>query len=144
MSNQAPAMCPSSPWNSEGAKIFGVVAGEVRAPRVLFLKQLLTPSKELEDKLNGVAPEEVFRISAPCAGAACNHHNGETKGCNLVSAIVQGVEPVVDDYTVCAIRATCMWWEQEGSKACIRCPQIATRNLLPSEQVKRASKPAKD
>ena len=134
-------MCPSSPWKTEGARVFGVVGGDAREPRVFFLKQLLTPSKELEDKLNGAAPEEVFRVAAPCAGAGCGHHNTQTKGCNLVEKIVVGVDPVVDAYAVCLIRSTCVWWEQEGVKACVRCPQIATRNKLQSEQVALASDP---
>ncbi|HAT31898.1 MAG TPA: nitrogen fixation protein [Janthinobacterium sp.] len=135
-------MCPSAPWDSEGAKVFGVVGGEVKRPRVLFLKQMLAPSKELEVRLNGVAPEEVFRVAAPCAGASCAHHNAASKGCNLVGQIVDEVDPVFDDYAVCGIRAHCVWWAQEGLKACVRCPQIATRNLVTSEQLARAAIPA--
>ncbi|MBC7453011.1 MAG: nitrogen fixation protein [Massilia sp.] len=132
-------MCPSAPWDSAGGQIFAVVAGEARAPKVLFLKQMLAPSKALADKLGGVAPSEVFRVAAPCAGAGCGHHNHESKGCNLAANIVQNVEPVIDDYATCGIRATCLWWAQEGLKACVRCPQIATRNLMASEQLVRSA-----
>ncbi len=132
-------MCPSAPWNSEGAKVFGVVGGTVKAPKVLFLKQLLPASKELEDKLRGAAPEEVYRTAAPCAGSACGHHDNEQQKCSLVTKIVQNVDQAVDDYATCAIRATCVWWAQEGTKACVRCPQIATRNKVQSEQVSRSA-----
>lgn len=134
------AMCPSSPWKAEGAKVFGVVGGEVRAPKVIFLKELLPPSQALEDKLGGVNPEEVFRVAAPCAGKGCAHHSADN-GCNLIGSIVEKVEPAFDDYTVCGIRAGCVWWAQEGLKACVRCPQIATRNLLANEQVSLAAVP---
>ncbi len=138
-------MCPSAPWNSEGAQVFGVVGGEARMPKVLFLKQILPPSKALEDKLGGTAPEEVFRIAAPCAGAGCAHHNAVSKGCNLVGNLVgnlvQHVDQAYDEYAVCAIRSQCMWWAQEGVNACLRCPQIATRNFLPSKQVARSAVP---
>lgn len=136
-------MCPSAPWDSAGGQVFAVVAGEAKAPKVLFLKQMLTPSKALEDKLGGVAPSEVFRVAAPCAGTGCGHHNPTSKGCNLVANIVQNVEPVIDDYATCGIRASCLWWAQEGLKACVRCPQIATRNLMASEQLLRSASFAK-
>lgn len=140
MSKQT-AMCPSSPWNSEGARVFGVVGGEVQQPKVFFLKQMLAPSKELENKLNGALPEEVFRVAAPCAGSACGHHDDSTQKCSLVQKIVVGVEPVVDAYAVCLIRSSCVWWAQEGVKACVRCPSIATRNRLPGEQIALAANP---
>lgn len=139
MSSSHQSMCPSAPWNSAGGKIFGVVGGEAKAPRVLFLKQLMTPSKELESRLGGVAPGEVFRVAAPCAASACSHHDKESKRCTLVERIVEKVEPAYADYTVCNIRAECVWWEQEGSKACVRCPQIATRNFYASKEVAQAS-----
>ena len=142
MSSQV-KMCPSAPWNSEGAQVFGVVGGEARAPKVLFLKQLLPPSRELKEKLGGTAPEQVFRIAAPCAGAGCGHHNAVSKSCNLVGSLVQHVDQAYDDYAVCGIRSQCVWWAQEGVNACVRCPQIATRNFLPSEQVARAAVPVK-
>ncbi|MES2297643.1 MAG: nitrogen fixation protein [Pseudomonadota bacterium] len=132
-------MCPSAPWNSEGGKVFGVVGGDARAPKVLFLKQMIAPSKELADRLGGVAPEEVFRVAAPCAGSGCGHHDASAQRCNLVGKIVQDAAPVVDDYSVCPIRATCLWWAQEGPNACLRCPQIATRNRLLGEELTRAA-----
>ena len=56
MSNEMKT-CPSAPWDSEGARVFGVVGGGVKTPKVLFLKQMLVPNQELKDKLGGVAPE---------------------------------------------------------------------------------------
>lgn len=137
-------MCPSAPWNSDGAQVFGVVVGEAKMPKVLFLKQLLTPSQTLQDKLKGTAPEQVFRIAAPCAGAGCAHHNAATQGCNLVSNVVQHVDQVCDEYAVCMIRPQCVWWAQEGASACLRCPQIATHNFLPGKQVADSARPLLD
>jgi hypothetical protein len=107
----------------------------------MFLKQILVPTPELKSKLGDVAPEEVFRIAAPCKGSGCQHHNAGTQGCNLATNIVQQVEQVYDQWATCGIRANCVWWMQEGVKACVRCPQIATRNKLPSEEVRRAAMP---
>lgn len=136
-----PTLCPSAPWGNKGAVVFGITGGTVKAPRVMFLKQMLTPSPELEAKLGGVAPEEVFRVAAPCAGNGCQHHNTATKGCNLATNIVQQVDQVVDQWATCGIRPDCLWWKQEGVKACVRCPQIATRNKNPSKEVLLASTP---
>lgn len=136
---KAAKTCPSAPWSSAGARIFGVVGGDARAPRVMFLKQVVSPSKELEAQLGGVQPEQVFRVAAPCAGSGCGHHNHATKACNLVDNIVQHVEVAYEDYAVCSIRSTCLWWSQRGVEACKRCPQIATRNLLTSEQLALAA-----
>lgn len=137
MSNEG-NVCPSAPWEVEGGKVFGVVGGDIKRPKVMFLKQLIPPSKELEAKLGGVRPDEVFRVAAPCAGSGCRHHNETTQACNLVSNIVEQLDPVYDAYATCAIRATCMWWAQEGVKACVRCPQIATLNHVPGARVARA------
>lgn len=132
-------MCPSAPWDSPDAHIFGVVAGEAKRPAVLYLKQSVWPSAELKATLNGVAPEEVFRIAAPCAGTGCGHHDRTRNACSLIEKIVDGVQPVVDAINVCTIRPSCVWWAQEGSKACLRCPQISTMNRMPSPEVASAS-----
>jgi len=102
---------------------------------------MLTPGPELEAKLGGVAPEEVFRVAAPCRGSGCQHHNAGANNCNLATNIVQQVDPVVDQWATCGIRPNCVWWAQEGVKACVRCPQIATRTNVPSEELRRAAAP---
>lgn len=140
MSNET-SLCPSAPWSQEGAMVFGVTGGTARAPRVMYLKQLQAPSAELQAKLGKVAPEEVFRVAAPCQGSSCQHHSAATNACGLASKIVQQVVPVHDRWATCAIRASCVWWAQEGVAACVRCPQIATRNRVPTDQVRRASTP---
>jgi hypothetical protein len=140
MSNEG-SLCPSAPWHHEGAIVFGVTAGTAKAPKVLFLKQMQAPTDALKAKLGDVAPEQVFRVAAPCRGSGCQHHSAATNDCGLATRIVQQVDPVQDRWATCGIRASCVWWAQEGVAACIRCPQIATRNLFPSEQVRRASTP---
>lgn len=140
MSNEG-SLCPSAPWDHEGAVVFGVTGGTAKAPKVMFLKQMLAPSAQLQAKLGGVAPEEVFRIAAPCRGSGCQHHNAATKNCNLATNIVQQVAQVYDQLATCGIRPSCVWWAQEGAEACVRCPQIATRNSVPSDEVRRAAAP---
>lgn len=121
--------------------MFGVAGGTARAPKVMFLKQMLVPSPQLEAKLGDVAPEEVFRIAAPCRGSGCQHHDAVTRNCNLAKNIVQQVDQVYDQWATCGIRHSCVWWTQEGVKACVRCPQIATRNNVLSDEVRRAATP---
>ena len=134
-------LCPSAPWKQEGAVVFGIVGGSAKAPKVMFLKQMMAPTPALEAKLGGVEPEEVFRVAAPCAGAGCQHHDAATQGCTLATNIVRHADQVQDQWATCGIRATCVWWTQEGSEACVRCPQIATRNQLAGEEIRRASAP---
>lgn len=117
--------------------MFGVVGGTVRAPKVMYLRQMQPPSEELKARLGDVSPAEVFRVAAPCANGGCSHHDGATHSCTLVTRVVRELDPVADDYATCGIRATCVWWAQEGIKACVRCPQIATRNQVPGEKALR-------
>ncbi len=140
MSNET-SLCPSAPWSTEGAVVFGITGGTARAPKVMFLKQMVAPSAQLQAKLGSVEPEEVFRVAAPCQGSGCKHHNSATSGCNLATNIVEQIDPVVDQWATCGIRASCVWWAQEGVKACVRCPQIATRNSFASEQMRSAATP---
>jgi hypothetical protein len=131
------ALCPSSRWDKEGAQVFGVVGGTVRAPKVLYLKQMQAPSEELRSRLGDVDPSEVFRVAAPCSKSACSHHDGASSSCTLVTRVVKELDPVVDSYATCGIRASCVWWAQEGVKACVRCPQITTHSKVPGEKALR-------
>lgn len=140
MSNEG-NLCPSAPWTSQGGKLFGVVGGDLARPKVLFLKQVMVPDKALEEKLGDVHPDKVFRVAAPCAGGSCSHHNAQTRACNLVSNIVEQLDPVVDNYATCGIRANCLWWAQEGVQACVRCPQVATLSQASSQRYIRAVTP---
>lgn len=134
-------MCPSAPWESPDAKIFGVVAGEAKAPKLIFLKQLISPSKELEDKIGNVPPNQVFRVASQCAGSNCSHHDTAADSCKLVKKIVNGLDTAVDQHAVCLIRPNCVWWKQEGMQACLRCPQIATQDTSQNARLTRLADP---
>ncbi|MFC4160507.1 hypothetical protein [Chitinimonas lacunae] len=138
MSTQG-AMCPSAPWQSEGAQIIGIVGGSADAPEVTYLKEAVSPTAELVERLGDVAPEEVFRVAAPCAKSSCMHHDGHH--CSLVTRIVEAVPVVFDRLAPCAIRATCVWWAQEGREACKRCPQVVTHNHRANELMTQAAQP---
>jgi len=123
--SQAPAriQCPSSRPEMPGSAVFGVVLGSVEQPRVAYLDQLQPVTEELLALSGPVAPTEVFRFAAPCAGGACQHFDGTD--CRLASRIVELLPSVVDDLPECAIRDACRWFLQEGGEVCFRCPLIA-------------------
>jgi hypothetical protein len=131
--SKAPAriQCPSSRPEMPGSAVFGVVLGSVEQPRVAYLDQPQPVTGELLALSGPVAPTEVFRFSAPCAGGACQHFDGTD--CRLASRIVERLPSVVDDLPECAIRDACRWWLQEGAEACFRCPLIASENYGAAE-----------
>ena len=79
-----------------------------------------------------MAPDEVFRIAAPCACSGCGHFDSTQSSCTLAQKIVRWVPMVSESLPVCSIRSECRWWQQEGRAACLRCPQVVTRNGKPA------------
>ncbi len=50
--------------------------------------------------------------------------------------------PAVDSGpSACRIRPTCRWFTQEGKAACMRCPQIVTFSVNPTDQLSLAATP---
>lgn len=123
--------CPSSRPEMSGSAVFGVVLGSVEQPRVAYLDQLQPVTGDLLALAGPVAPTEVFRFAAPCAGGACQHFDGTD--CRLASRIVEGLPAAVDQLPKCAIRDSCRWWLQEGAEACFRCPLIASESYGAAE-----------
>jgi hypothetical protein len=66
---------------------------------------------------------EFLRFASPCAASACAHFQEGV--CELASKIVRH-KPVVEALPPCAIRDSCRWNQQEGDKACLRCPGVVT------------------
>jgi len=130
---QAPAriQCPSSRPEMPGSAVFGVVLGSVEQPRVAYLDQPQPVTEELLALAGPVAPTEIFRFAAPCAGGACQHFDGTD--CRLASRIVEQLPSVVDDLPECAIRDACRWFLQEGAEACFRCPLITSESYGAAE-----------
>ncbi|MFT3858643.1 MAG: nitrogen fixation protein [Aquabacterium sp.] len=134
-------MCPSAPHTEQGAHVFAVVGGTLEEPSVSYLDKPLPMSPALVEMAGPVAPEEIFRISAPCAGERCGHFNSEHHSCRLATRTVALTPVMVTKPPRCAIRSQCVWWGQEGVSACLRCPQVVTHNYHADEVTQDAANP---
>ena len=123
--------CPSARPEMPHSAAFGVVLGSVEQPRVAYMEQTLPVTAELLALAGPVAPTEVFRFAAPCAGRACQHFDGTN--CRLATRIVERLPTAVNRLPECAIRPACRWWLQEGEEACFRCPLVATESFGAAE-----------
>lgn len=137
--NDVQPLCPSAQPGMAGSVAFGVIEGTVQEPRLVHLTRALPVTDELLALSGPVAPTEVFRFAAPCAGDSCQHFDG--KDCRLVTRIVQILPAATSDLPPCSLRPSCRWWQQEGKAACMRCPQIVTETYGPSEDFIRAADP---
>ncbi len=141
MSTRPETLCPSAQPDWEGARVIGVVGGTPERPETAYLDQAQPVTQEILDLAGPVAPAEVFRFAAPCAGSACGHFDGAEHKCRLAEKTVRWVEKAVDNLPKCSIRASCRWWQQEGPAACRRCPQVVTINFAPSKAMRDAADP---
>jgi hypothetical protein len=132
-------LCPSSRPTPGNSVVFGVISGHVE-PRVTYLQQTQTVTEALVEKVQPVTPAEVFRTASACETKACKHFNGTA--CQLATRVVQQLPTVVEQLPPCAIRRDCRWWQQEGSAACFRCPQVITDNYSPSDLMIKVSMPS--
>jgi hypothetical protein len=124
-------LCPSSSgFDGNQGKIFGVINGTVQKPQVSYRKDPQPITKDLLESLGSITPTEIFRIAALCEESSCQHFNG--KNCSLVTRVVERLPVVVEDIPRCSIRQECQWWEQQGTAACLRCPQVVTDDYNPS------------
>lgn len=135
----APPFCPSARPEMEASVVFGVVGGTAERPRLAYLDELLPATDELLELTGPVAPTEIFRVGAPCVGHACRHFDGAV--CRLATRVVELLPPVVDGLPPCHLRPACLWWQQEGKAACLRCPQVVTDIIHPSDLVRRVADP---
>src|SRR5262245_16064495 len=119
-----PPLCPSAQPSMEGSLVFGVLDTRSDEPRVGYLAEALPVTDEVLALAGSVAPTEIFRFGAPCAGRACRHFDGHD--CRLATRIVELLPAVVGAPPPCRLRPDCRWWQQEGKAACLRCPQIVT------------------
>lgn len=132
-------LCPSAQPDWEGSVVLGVVSGSVEEPRIAYLTEPQPVTDELLALTQPVAPTEILRFAAPCAGHACRHFDGAN--CRLVMRTVQILPKVVDVLPACRLRSKCRWWQQEGKAACMRCPQVVTDSRTTSEHVIQAATP---
>lgn len=116
--------CPSAQPDSEDARVFGVVLGEVDEPRVAYLEKGVAVSQEMLDGVEGVLPTRVFRFAGKCVNGACaQFKNG---GCRLGGDVLTGLAPVNERIPACTIRATCRWYAENGPDVCLRCARVVT------------------
>ena len=141
MKTDQQTLCPSAQQDWEGAKVFGVVGGTPDAPETAYLAAPAAVTPELMKLAEPVQPDEVLRIAAPCACSDCGHYSSAESKCRLAQKIVRWVPVVSESLPVCSIRAECRWWQQEGRAACMRCPQVVTRNLVPTADMRDAANP---
>lgn len=132
-------MCPSAQPGMERASAFAVIGGSASEPRAEYVDRLVPLTPEVLALSAPVEPTEVFRIGAVCAGGSCQHFDG--KKCQLAVRLVQILPAVVTAPPACSLRSTCMWWHQEGTAACLRCPQVVTRMYGASETMTDAARP---
>jgi hypothetical protein len=104
--------------------VLGVVQHDGPKPVLLYLKTPVAATPGVLAMAAPLKPTEVFRLSATCAEHTCPHYDGTD--CRLASRIVDMVAPAVDALPPCIIRKDCRWYSQEGSAACLRCPEITT------------------
>ncbi|GAC1359916.1 MAG: hypothetical protein NVSMB3_07700 [Acidobacteriaceae bacterium] len=108
-------------------------------PRVAWLERPVPVTDELLALTGSVPPTQVLRVSAPCQEHLCCHFDGHD--CNLATRLVQLMPAVDASLPACRIRADCRWFTQEGRAACLRCPQIVTFSVNPTEELSRAATP---
>jgi len=132
-------LCPSAQPTMEGCLVFGVLDTRTQVPRVGYLVEAQPVTAEVLALAGPVAPAEIFRFGAPCAGHACRHFDGND--CRLATRIVQLLPVVVGALPPCQLRPDCRWWQQEGRAACLRCPQIITETFDPPELNRLAADP---
>jgi hypothetical protein len=133
-------LCPSARPTLSHSVVFGVISGTADEPRVVYLKQAQTVTEELIAKVQPVTPAEVFRAASPCETKDCQHFDGTN--CRLATRVAEQLPAVAEQLPPCAIRRDCRWWQQEGSAACFRCPQVITDNFNPSNLMKEVSTPS--
>jgi hypothetical protein len=105
-------------------QLLGVLEATRDGPRIAYLQEAVPVTQELLSQTAPVPPTSIFRFAAQCEQTQCVHFSGDR--CTLATRIVQLLPPVVQGLPGCLIRSKCRWFAQEGSQACVRCPQVVT------------------
>lgn len=118
-------LCPSGDPREEGGKIFAVVLGSATEPEAVYLNESVPVTEGLLASTAPAKPEEVFRVASKCAKSGCSHFHPDTGKCALVDRTILHSKPSMDALSPCSIRRRCMWWNQRGVDACLRCSRVA-------------------
>jgi len=122
-----PPQCPSGDASAEHAVAFGVVGVSSSAPLVRYFAKVI-PIAELSDR--GWSRDDIehgIRVASPCAEQRCGHFDDDGSFCRLAGSVRQNVPAAVDTPPPCEIRRHCVWWAQEGTEVCRRCPVVVRR-----------------
>ena len=133
-------LCPSARPEMEGAEVLGVMRSSGGVDFLHYAADRIPVTDEVLALAAPAKPTEVFRFAAPCAGSACSHFDGEN--CRLASKIAEAVTDVVSAMPPCRIRPTCRWYQQEGRRACLRCPLIFSETANASPELRYAADPS--
>jgi hypothetical protein len=107
-----------------GARPFGVISGSPQETRIAFFKKSAQTAFDWRERFSGPEATKVFRFAARCEEGHCSHYaDGH---CSLGQRVTKELPPVVDTPPPCLIRPSCRWHAEQGSAACLRCPQIVT------------------
>ena len=117
-------LCPSAQPDMAEASVFGIVNGTPLEPRVSYLDRDAAIDPADYGKLGSLQPGHVFRVSAKCEESRCVHFRNSR--CSLAQRLVDRLHPVVDGVPHCRIRPNCRWFAEQGTAACLRCPQVVT------------------
>jgi len=117
--------------------VIGVVQHDGPSPVVAYLNARLPATPEVLATAAPLKPTEIFRLAATCAEHKCPHFDGAD--CRLATRVASLLAPVVDRLPPCVIRRECRWYSQEGSAACMRCPQVTTVTYDVSPQTREVS-----
>ena len=144
MDEQKRHQCPSVFPDTPQSEIFAVVGGTPEQPEVAYLDRPQPVTEELLKLAEPVDPTEVFRFTAPCAQSGCQHFNSADSQCRLAQRTVKWMPVTVEKLPACSIRKDCVWWNQEGRAACMRCPQVVSHDAVANDAYLKAARPEED
>jgi hypothetical protein len=131
--------CPSAQPDMAEARIFGLVGGTPAEPEVAYLKADAAVTPEMLKRLGDLDPTHVFRFAARCEEGRCGQYKDGR--CGLGQRIAEMLPPVTEALPSCQIRGSCRWYEEVGSAACRRCPQVVTIVPMDQADLRKAARP---
>lgn len=129
-------LCPSAQHDWDGVQLFALVKGTLERPEAVYLDQPRSVTDEVLELAGPVVPEALFRFSAPCIEAECQHFDDDRESCRLAERAIRLAHIAPHKLSRCAIRRSCLWWQQEGYQACQRCPQVVMANYTRSPEIR--------
>lgn len=130
---KASPLCPSASSSAQDTVIFGIVTHSGSSAKIGYLEEPIKFEPLQWSEATSVDSAQVFRLAGRCLRTHCSHFSSDSERCTLADRIVDHLNPVAEALPPCSIRRHCVWWQQHGKGACIRCPQVVTRIPAPSD-----------